>query len=239
MGRPRGSSSARRTQRTGVAIHPVIDLHHRTAQVPQPREDAVARRSSKHVTNPTPGLHLDVLRTPKNSSAMTVPLDVTHFQRMRTFRQLRERRRPAFQRSLVLTVTESARTRTLAAQRRVDRRPQSARPGRYAPKGQRKSAFDHQRIPPSETPRWKDRCDIKYTIRLGIVAIIDAANSGPHWVVCSPMKKLSAIGSVSMRWLVDQCQGDDELLPGKVECEHRYHGQSRHRQWRNQPSQHA
>src|SRR5665213_625295 len=57
----------------------------------------------------------------------------------------------------------------------------------------------HQRIPPSETPRWNDRCDIKNTTKLGIVAITDAANNGPHWVVCSPMKKFSAIGSV--RWV--------------------------------------
>ncbi len=47
-----------------------------------------------------------------------------------------------------------------------------------------------------EMPRWKERCEIKNTIKLGIVAITDAAKSGPHCVVCSPMKKFKAIGNV-------------------------------------------
>lgn len=43
-------------------------------------------------------------------------------------------------------------------------------------------------IPPIETPRLKYRWEMKYTIRLGTVAITEPANSGPHSVVWAPMK---------------------------------------------------
>src|SRR5665213_3687627 len=38
-------------------------------------------------------------------------------------------------------------------------------------------------------------------MKLGTVAMTEPAKSGPHWVVCSPMKKLSPIGSV-------RCEGE-------------------------------
>ena len=188
---------AARAKRRSVTRHPVVDLHHRAAQRPEPAEhggDALeVKRRGKAVYRALAGVGSHGCQF----FSQEAPVGGKGLDGVRPGAEPREVGARRVQVSLENVAVSAAGYGPGSFGRHRLERNWLAGPVKSAQVVQGHTVWRQgQRKPPSDTPLRNQRMASRKTIMVGTVAITEAAKNGPHATVWVPINSASPTGSV-------------------------------------------